>query len=140
MLDRGGKAPLVLERRFDQLHRHPVRREAVFLQHLRKRTELLALDCDERIDVEKKQLVRLEPRLDALDRAAATEPAELPDEVGLGGDVEHHLRAAQAPHDAAFQSQYLRGARPGFASVRRTCPVARRSCSSMARQHSCRSD
>ena len=39
--------------------------------------------------------------LDALDRAAAAEAAQLPDEIRFGGDVEHHFGAAQAAHHAA---------------------------------------
>ena len=34
--DRGDQAFLVLERRLDQLHRHPVRGQSVFLEHLGK--------------------------------------------------------------------------------------------------------
>ena len=56
-----------------------------------------------RIDVEEEQLVRLQPRLDALDGAAAAQAAQLPHQVRLGGDVEHHLGAAQAAHHAARQ-------------------------------------
>ncbi len=36
VLDRGNQAFLVLERRLDQFHRHAVRGQAVFLEHLRK--------------------------------------------------------------------------------------------------------
>src|SRR6185503_21146691 len=38
---------------------------------------------------------------DTLDRAAATQPAQLPQQIGLRGDVEHHFGASQAPHDTA---------------------------------------
>src|SRR5206468_1333995 len=51
-----------------------------------------------RVDVEEQQLAGLEVRIHPLDRAAATQPAQLPHEIRLGGDVEHHLGRAQAAH------------------------------------------
>ena len=67
VIDRGGEAPLVLERRLDQLHGHPVGGETVFLQHLRKRTEPAALDRDERVDVEKEPAVLIAQALEVPD-------------------------------------------------------------------------
>src|SRR5205823_9157460 len=37
----------------------------------------------------------------AFDRALAAEPAQVPDQVGLRGDLEHHFRTSHAPHRSA---------------------------------------
>src|SRR5712692_6167471 len=77
VLDRRTQAFLVLERRLDQLHRHPVRRKTVRLQHLQEeRSVPETFGGDLRIDVEKQPAARV------------AEPLEVPDMEGPALAVE----------------------------------------------------
>src|SRR5207249_1188729 len=77
VLDRGSQVRLVLERRLDQLHRHPVRRKSVRLEHLQEERPVPeTLRGDLRIDVEKQPAARV------------AEPLEVPDVQGPALAVE----------------------------------------------------
>src|SRR6266852_9230220 len=77
VLDRRTQAFLVLERRLDQLHRHPVRRKTVRLQHVQEeRSVPQTFGGDLRIDVEKQPAARV------------AEPLEVPDMEGPALAVE----------------------------------------------------
>ena len=54
-----------------------------------------------RIDVHEQQLAVLEELPHSFDRALAAQPAQIPDQIGLRGDLEHHLGAAHAAHGSA---------------------------------------
>src|SRR5205085_2821424 len=56
-----------------------------------------------RIDVHEEQLAVLEQLAHSLDGALPTEAAQIPDQVGLGGDLEQHFRPPHAAHGAASQ-------------------------------------
>ena len=55
------------------------------------------------VDIEEEQLSFLQAGVHALQGAFATQPAELPDQVGLSSHIEHHLGAAQSAQRAARQ-------------------------------------
>src|SRR6266853_757627 len=77
VLDRGNQARFVLERRLDQLDRHPVRRKTVRLQHPQEEGAVPeTLGGDLRIDVEKQPAARV------------AEPLEVPDMEGPALAVE----------------------------------------------------
>ena len=119
VLDRGTQVRLVLERRLDQLHRHPVHRKSVRLQHLQEERPVPeTFRGDLRIDVE------IQPA------ARATEPLEVPNMQGPALAVEadpllasrrlaEQLRGLDAPSargmDCANQAFVTDGAAVGEA-------------------------
>ncbi len=73
MLDRGNQAFLVLERRLDQLDRHPVRRKTVRLQHLQEEGSIAeTFGGDLRIDVEKQPAAHVAEPLKIADMQGPT--------------------------------------------------------------------
>jgi len=83
VLDRSDQAFLVIERRLDQLHGHPVRRQSVFLEHLGKRAEPKTLDRDVRVDVQEEPAVLI------------AQPPEVPHVQSPALAIELHARHAR---------------------------------------------